>query len=51
MCVKLSSEDLNSDPCPPYPTSTYKVYNKHNVCYKVDYQPNYNNKTIEHISI
>ena len=23
MCVKFSSEDLNPDPCPPHPTSTY----------------------------
>ena len=23
MCVKLSSEDLNSGPYPPHPTSTY----------------------------
>ena len=23
MCVKLPPEDLNLDPCPPHPTSTY----------------------------
>ena len=23
MCVKIPSGDLNPDPCPPHPTSTY----------------------------
>ena len=43
MCVKLPPEDLNLDPYPPYPTSTYtcgvtiapRVYNGNNIIFVV----------------